>query len=86
MGLGKTVQVASYLSKLAKESHIRGPFLVVVPLSTLEHWLREFAGWTDLNAILYHGSADDRAIRTIFFADVSRAELKPNGNALGWRR
>ena len=62
MGLGKTVQVASYLSKLAKESHIRGPFLVVVPLSTLEHWLREFAGWTDLNAILYHGSADDRAL------------------------
>lgn len=62
MGLGKTVQVASYLSKLAEESHIRGPFLVVVPLSTLEHWLREFAGWTDLNAILYHGSADDRAL------------------------
>lgn len=62
MGLGKTVQVASYLCKLAKESHIRGPFLVVVPLSTLEHWLREFAGWTDLNTILYHGSADDRAL------------------------
>jgi SNF2 family DNA or RNA helicase len=37
-----------------------GPALVVVPLSTLTHWYREFASWTDLNAIIYHGSAEDR--------------------------
>lgn len=33
----------------------RGPFLVVVPLSTLAHWKREFEGWTDFNVVVYHG-------------------------------
>ena len=43
--------------------HRRGPFLIVVPLSTVAHWQREFVGWTGLNTIVYHGSAEDR--RTI---------------------
>jgi SNF2 family DNA or RNA helicase len=38
----------------------RGPFLVIAPLSTIPHWYREFTGWTDLNTIVYHGSAEDR--------------------------
>jgi chromodomain-helicase-DNA-binding protein 7 len=37
-----------------------GVFLVVAPLSTLAHWQREFEAWTDLNTIVYHGSAEDR--------------------------
>ena len=40
--------------------HRSGPVLVVVPLSTVSHWQREFASWTNLNAIVYHGSASDR--------------------------
>lgn len=36
------------------------PVLVVVPLSTISHWYREFQSWTDLNTIIYHGSAADR--------------------------
>jgi chromodomain-helicase-DNA-binding protein 7 len=39
---------------------LSGVFLVIAPLSTLPHWLREFESWSDLNAIVYHGSADDR--------------------------
>jgi SNF2 family DNA or RNA helicase len=42
--------------------NLRGPFLIVAPLSTIPHWYREFTGWTDLNTIVYHGSALDREI------------------------
>ena len=38
----------------------RGPFLVVVPLSTIGNWQREFEAWTDLNVIVYHGSQPSR--------------------------
>lgn len=30
------------------------PYLVVVPLSTVEHWRREFEGWTDMICCVYH--------------------------------
>lgn len=33
---------------------IRRPYLVVVPLSTVEHWRREFQGWTNLVCCVYH--------------------------------
>lgn len=59
MGLGKTVQSITFLKEVFSYG-IRGPFLVVVPLSTLGHWQREFEAWTDLNAIVYHGSAASR--------------------------
>ncbi|ETV98551.1 hypothetical protein, variant [Aphanomyces invadans] len=54
MGLGKTVQVVSFLEHLRTEEDIRGPFLVVVPLSTLQHWRREIEDWTDMNVCVYH--------------------------------
>ncbi len=46
MGLGKTVQTVAILEHLVTMEHVRGPFLVVVPLSTMEHWKREFEDWT----------------------------------------
>ena len=45
MGLGKTVQCVSFLSVLAETIGNRGPFLVVVPLSTVPNWLKEFKKW-----------------------------------------
>jgi chromodomain-helicase-DNA-binding protein 1 len=45
MGLGKTVQCVSFLSVLAETVGNRGPFLVVVPLSTVPNWLKEFKKW-----------------------------------------
>lgn len=33
---------------------IKKPYLVVVPLSTVGHWQREFAGWTDMVCCVYH--------------------------------
>jgi chromodomain-helicase-DNA-binding protein 7 len=54
MGLGKTIQSIAFLHEIV-EYGIVGPFLVVVPLSTLGNWQREFETWTDINTIVYHG-------------------------------
>ncbi|KAH7672958.1 chromodomain-helicase-DNA-binding protein 6-like protein, partial [Aphelenchoides avenae] len=41
---------------------IHGPFLIVVPLSTLHNWEREFETWTNMNAVVYHGGGASREI------------------------
>lgn len=38
MGLGKTIQVIGFLCALWERFHIRGPHLVVMPLSVLSSW------------------------------------------------
>ena len=63
MGLGKTVQSVSYLSWLFHSRQQYGPFLVVVPLSTIGAWQMQFATWApELNVICYMGSAKSREI------------------------
>ncbi|XP_064201992.1 chromodomain-helicase-DNA-binding protein 8 isoform X2 [Anguilla rostrata] len=59
MGLGKTIQSIALLSEVYAAG-VQGPFLVIAPLSTITNWEREFAGWTDMNAIVYHGSLASR--------------------------
>ncbi|KIH45929.1 protein, SNF2 family [Ancylostoma duodenale] len=61
MGLGKTVQTITFLSQIY-EYGIHGPFLIVVPLSTIHNWVREFETWTDMNAVVYHGSQHSRDV------------------------
>ncbi|KAL0088183.1 P-loop containing nucleoside triphosphate hydrolase protein [Phycomyces blakesleeanus] len=56
MGLGKTVQSVAFLNDIYHHLGVRGPFLVVAPLSTIPHWERAFKAWTDLNVIDYRGS------------------------------
>ena len=60
MGLGKTAQSCSLLNSLRLYEHVEGPFLIVVPLSTLPHWERELGLWTDFYVVTYHGSQDSR--------------------------
>eukprot|EP01133_Synstelium_polycarpum_P017185 gene17185-20476_t len=63
MGLGKTIQTISFISYLHVVQEIFGPFLVVVPLSTIENWQREFAKWApQLNVVVYTGSSGSRDI------------------------
>lgn len=50
----QTVQIVCYLEHLFRVEQIRRPYLVVVPLSTVEHWRREFEGWTDMVCCVYH--------------------------------
>jgi chromodomain-helicase-DNA-binding protein 7 len=46
--------------------NVRGPFLIVAPLSTVVNWQREVTLWTDFDVILYHGNKDDRDIARDF--------------------
>ncbi|XP_038070305.1 chromodomain-helicase-DNA-binding protein 8-like isoform X2 [Patiria miniata] len=59
MGLGKTIQALAFIREVQKFG-IQGPFLVIAPLSTIANWQREFETWTDINAVVYHGSAQSR--------------------------
>jgi len=63
MGLGKTVQTLGFLQELSNNplTKLRGPFLIVAPLSLIGQWQSEARGWApDYNVVLYHGSADAR--------------------------
>ncbi|XP_065811336.1 chromodomain-helicase-DNA-binding protein 6 isoform X2 [Labrus bergylta] len=59
MGLGKTIQSITFLYEIFSMG-IRGPFLIIAPLSTITNWEREFRTWTHLNVIVYHGSQISR--------------------------
>lgn len=61
MGLGKTIQTISFLSYLFHQHQLYGPFLLVVPLSTLTSWQREFETWApDMNVVVYLGDVMSR--------------------------
>ncbi|CEL58210.1 ATP-dependent helicase STH1/SNF2 [Rhizoctonia solani AG-1 IB] len=64
MGLGKTIQTISLISFLIERKKLHGPYLVIVPLSTLTNWTLEFAKWApSIVAVVYKGSPTIR--RTI---------------------
>ncbi|TKR76891.1 hypothetical protein L596_017963 [Steinernema carpocapsae] len=45
MGLGKTLQTISVIGYLKHYKNVNGPFLVIVPKSTLQNWANEFKKW-----------------------------------------
>uniref|UniRef100_A0A8C7G398 Chromodomain helicase DNA binding protein 6 n=1 Tax=Oncorhynchus kisutch TaxID=8019 RepID=A0A8C7G398_ONCKI len=59
MGLGKTIQSITFLFEMFSMG-LRGPFLIIAPLSTITNWEREFRTWTEINVIVYHGSQISR--------------------------
>lgn len=59
MGLGKTIQSIAFVQEMVKHGFM-GPYLIIVPLSTIGNWQREFETWTDLNVITYHGTSMSR--------------------------
>ncbi|KAF4659947.1 hypothetical protein FOZ61_003477 [Perkinsus olseni] len=54
MGLGKTITTIAFLNFLYTVEKVKGPFLVVAPLSTLGHWKKVADQWTDMNCLYYH--------------------------------
>ena len=48
MGLGKTAQSISVLAFQEQFMKVRGPFLIIAPLTTLGHWQMEVETWTDM--------------------------------------
>ncbi|CAH8567264.1 unnamed protein product [Schistosoma intercalatum] len=63
MGLGKTIQTIGFLSYLFNEHQVYGPFLIVVPLSTISSWQKELQTWApEMNTIIYTGDHVSRQL------------------------
>lgn len=61
MGLGKTIQTISLITYLIEKKRQYGPFLVIVPLSTLTNWNLEFEKWApSVKRIMYKGPPNTR--------------------------
>ncbi|KAL4254551.1 Swr1 complex component [Abortiporus biennis] len=61
MGLGKTIQTISLITFLIEVKRQRGPYLVIVPLSTMTNWSGEFAKWApSVKMIAYKGNPTQR--------------------------
>ncbi|CAH7687939.1 SNF2 family N-terminal domain-domain-containing protein [Phakopsora pachyrhizi] len=61
MGLGKTIQTISLITWLIEHKNQPGPYLVIVPLSTLPNWTLEFEKWApSIKIIVYKGSPNVR--------------------------
>lgn len=74
MGLGKTVQTVSFINWLRHDRRQDGPFICVVPLSTMPAWADTFNNWTpDVNYVIYTGREDARST-------IREKELLVDGN------
>ena len=63
MGLGKTIQTIAMIAYLIEKKNENGPFLIIVPLSTLSNWVLEFGKWAPtISAIGYKGSPNTRRV------------------------
>merc|ERR1712130_12034 len=62
---GKTIQTISLITYLMEKKKNMGPFLVIVPLSTLSNWVLEFEKWApSVTTLSYKGSpAARRAVQ-----------------------
>ncbi|KAI9819916.1 MAG: hypothetical protein M1827_006486 [Pycnora praestabilis] len=74
MGLGKTVQTVAFMNWLRHDRQQQGPFIVVVPLSTMPSWAETLDNWTpDINYVVYNGNETARSI-------IKEYELLIDGN------
>ena len=61
MGLGKTIQTIALISYLLEFKNQNGPYLVIVPLSTMTNWSLEFEKWApSLVKVEYKGTPQVR--------------------------
>lgn len=61
MGLGKTIQTISLITYLIERKQQSGPYLVIVPLSTLTNWNLEFEKWApSVSRVVYKGPPNAR--------------------------
>jgi ATP-dependent helicase STH1/SNF2 len=61
MGLGKTIQTIALFCYLMESKKNFGPFLIVVPLTTLSNWVLEFEKWApSIKKIIYKGPPQSR--------------------------
>ncbi|KAJ3031256.1 UNVERIFIED_CONTAM: choline dehydrogenase 7 [Siphonaria sp. JEL0065] len=77
MGLGKTVQSTVFLDYLFTRCNIKGPFLVIAPLSVIGNWEREIQRWSEMNVVVYHGreTARNLIVETEFYYRDANHEI-----------
>lgn len=64
MGLGKTIQTISLITFLIEKKKQNGPFIVIVPLSTLANWTLEFQKWAPaVKTVIYKGAPNERRLK-----------------------
>ncbi|XP_078141177.1 putative global transcription activator SNF2L2 isoform X3 [Centroberyx gerrardi] len=57
MGLGKTIQTIALITYLMEHKRLNGPYLIIVPLSTLSNWVYELDKWSpSVVKIAYKGT------------------------------
>jgi ATP-dependent helicase STH1/SNF2 len=62
-GLGKTIQTLALITYLIEKKDINGPFLVIVPLSTITNWQSEFNRWApSVKTIVLKGAPATRKV------------------------
>lgn len=65
MGLGKTIQTLGLITYLMEVKENSGPYLIIVPLSTMSNWELEFARWAPaVTVVVFKG--DSKTRRQIF--------------------
>ncbi|KAJ9100771.1 hypothetical protein QFC19_005510 [Naganishia cerealis] len=65
MGLGKTIQTLSLITYLIEKKQENGPYLVLVPLSTLTNWTSEFTKWAPtVRTLVLKGDKQSRKLLT----------------------
>lgn len=80
----QTVQTVSWLSYLYHEMRQYGPFLIIVPLSTITAWQSQLATWApDLGVVTYIGTAlaRDTIRRYEFYAGTPGAGVNGAGGS-----
>ncbi len=82
MGLGKTIQSIAFLYHLFTMENVKGPFLIIAPLSTLEHWKRTIEDWTSLNCVLYYDQNGQSGRRSIQYYQWFYTNITMKGNYL----
>uniref|UniRef100_A0A1I8BQS0 SNF2-family ATP dependent chromatin remodeling factor snf21 n=1 Tax=Meloidogyne hapla TaxID=6305 RepID=A0A1I8BQS0_MELHA len=61
MGLGKTIQTVALITYLMEVKKVNGPYLIIVPLSTISNWKIELDKWSPhVVKIIYKGDKDQR--------------------------
>ncbi|CAF1072530.1 unnamed protein product [Adineta steineri] len=61
MGLGKTIQTIALITYLMEVKKVNGPYLIIVPLSTLANWVNEFNKWSPgVSKIIFKGNPQIR--------------------------